>query len=379
MTDQAESEAADTTTAPVVRRRRRWAALIVAGTVLAGAITGASWLLLGDHRSADEIALDDFRTARQSLAKAAGAHYTGQVIDDAGEKFGLDLRVTNIGDFSGTVEVAPGHAMNHLRVGDKNFARAGREVWIAAGVSEDQANSADGKQLSQPATIHDRTLHSELNPSILGTRLDTSVSTGAELVVGDTVTVDDQAATPIVSGAVTTYVRDGRVVRIVNASFDIRVTQLSADQVSTLYGDLLPTVTALADASDTEKELAHELGWSAPCPATCAALATLTSTATPFVEITIPGVTTPGTDTPVAYSIRLRIAGVDTDRPDCAGTVVIPAGESVTVSCAFEAPPGSQINSTLRARPILGQARADQLVKALRDNADCSRAKAANG
>lgn len=364
----------ENTIEPAARRRPwRWIVpLVVIVVVVAGV---AVWAVFGrSHRSAEEVARDDLQSAQLELVNAPGAHYTGRMTVKDGKTVGVDLRVTSVGEVSGSLEYAPGAALTYLRVGTKTFLQGSREGWIAYGFSPESASASEGMQLLEPSAFGDVDLATVLTPANLAERLDANAEDGKPVHIGDSEKYGP-GATVVVSGAVTTVVRSGHVDRITDQTFDIRLEPMNGEEAARFYADLRPTVSALDLASDTESRVEFESGWSTPCATTCSAVATLTATPHPFVSISYPGYTPPVSTTFVAYEFALTINGVLTPRPDCTGILEMPGNGTATLSCAFTAAPGSQINAHTSTRPVLGRARADALLTALTEDAARTQAK----
>ncbi|MBL1079693.1 hypothetical protein JK358_35345 [Nocardia sp. 2] len=374
-TDTGETVAEPVAAETVPRRRWPWVALVfvLVMTVAAAAV----WLVVGrPTRTPAEVAREELRVARLELINAAGAHYVGRFTGKNGQSAGLDLRVTNTGDASGTIEFEPGTTLKYLRAGGKTFVQGGREALLALGFSEEGATGSAGRQILQTSYLFEVDVVAELLPSTLGRGLDPNADNRIPVDTGPTATIDGASATGVVSGAVTTYVASNHVVRVVDPTFDVRVTRMDTVAVAQLYSNLRTTVSILDDASNLETQVVSDSGWSTPCGPRCSAVATLTSTPKPFVKVTLPGVTLPVDTIFVAYQLELTIDGTPLDRPDCSGIVEMPGAGTTTVSCAFAVGPGARIESRLTTRPILGRAAADDLVRSWDTNAKLSKDKA---
>ncbi|MFB7724392.1 hypothetical protein [Nocardia sp. NPDC056100] len=361
------------------RRGKRWILLIVA--LLGGSAVLALAVFARVHVSPEDAARADLRTAQLDLINAPGAHYTGVLNGPGGKSAGIDLRVTNVGDMSGTVEIAPGRKLNYLRIGTKTFVQGSRDAWLTYGFTEDGATIADGQQLEQPSMFYGMDLSVTLTPDSLGMFLGSAAEYGQSVRPGRVTSIDGHDSTPITSGTVTTYVHAGRVDRIVDASFDIRVAVMTSDEVSRFYTDLRPTVSALDVASQKDTKVTSVGSWDMSCAPTCAAIATLTSSARGLLDVTIPGITprsTPPVDNIfVSYQFVLTINDSVIPRPDCTGVVEMPGNGSTTLTCSFIPNSGGQVASRLIIRPILGRALADALVVSLTDDAARALAKSA--
>ncbi|GAB2568587.1 hypothetical protein [Nocardia heshunensis] len=378
-TDSSATEPAEQTAAQVeVAGRRRWWPWLVPVVVAAVAVAAvAGWLVSRpEAKSPQALLRDELQTAQVTLINAPGVHYTGRLTGSDGKSAGLDLRVTNTGDVSGTLDIGNGNLLNFLSIDGKTFLRGTRAAWLAFGFTADQATNADGEQLLEPASVYDVRLADALRPSTLGWRLDPNADKRIPVTPGSSTTIDGHHSQGIVSDTVTTYVSSGRPQRIVDPNFDVQLELMSSDDVAHFYSDLRPTVSALDDASDTETNVTSEGSWSNPCGPTCASISTLTSSPHPFVSITAPGYTPPVDDIFVSYQTTITINGAATQRPDCSGVLQMPGNGTTTLSCTFTSGPGSRVEATLTTRPVLGRARADALAATLDTNAKHSRDKA---
>ncbi|MFF2557346.1 hypothetical protein ACFVUS_40535 [Nocardia sp. NPDC058058] len=352
------------------RRGKRWILLIVA--LLGGSAVLALAVFARVHVSPEDAARADLRTAQLDLINAPGAHYTGVLNGPGGKSASVDLYVTNVGDMSGTLEIAPGRKLNYLRIGTKTFVQGSRDAWLTYGFTEDGATTADGQQLEQLSTFYGMDLSVTLTPDSLGMFLGSAAEYGQPVQLGRAISIDGHDSTPITSGTVTTYVHAGRVDRIVHASFDIRVAVMTSDEVSRFCTDLRPTVSALDVASQKDTKVTSVGSWDMSCAPTCAAIATLTSSARGLLDVTIPGIT-PRSTTPVDNIFNDSVI----PRPDCTGVVEMPGNGSTTLTCSFIPNSGGQVASRLIIRPILGRALADALVVSLTDDAARALAKSA--
>ncbi|MFE3196014.1 hypothetical protein ACFXHA_43935 [Nocardia sp. NPDC059240] len=371
-----DSIAAEPETVTVVAGRRRWWPWLSGLIVVALAVAAVTGWLISRSETKSPSARDELQSAQVALINAPGVHYTGRLTGTGGKSAGLDLRVTNVGDVSGTVDIGGGNLLNFLSIDGKTFLRGTRAAWLAYGFDQDEATYADGEQILEPASFYDLRLADALRPVTLGRRLDPNADKRIPVTLGAATTLGGHRSQGIVSDTVTTYVSSGRPERIVDPNFDVLLDMMSVDEVARFYSDLRPTVTALDDASNTETKVTTEGGWSNPCGPSCTAVSTLTSSPQPFLAITIPGYTAPVDDIFVSYQTTITVNGDATQRPDCSGVVQMPGNGTTTLSCAFTAGPGSHVGSTLTVRPVLGRARADALVATLDTDAKHSRDKA---
>lgn len=378
-----ESSAAETvheivTEAEQPRRSRRkvWLTLSLVAVVVAVSAF-AAWEFLGrDRRSPEAVARDDLHTAQVALLNAPGAHYSGRYTEQSGKTWTLDLRVTNMGDASGTIEIAPGKLLSLLEVGGKVFLRGDRDTWIADGFNEVDATAAAGRQILEPARFSGVDLAGTLTPGILGSTLDPNDDKNAPVQVGASEMVDDRLSALIVSGTVADYVYSGQIDRIIMPNFDIKVAAMNSDDVVSFYRDLRPAVAALDDASDTETVIKTESSWSSVCGPTCSVLATLTSTPHPFTSFTLPsGYTPPVHDILVSYQVGVTVDDIPVPTPDCTGVISMPGAGTGHLSCAFSTGSGSRASSDITVRAIVGRARADELLHTFDDDTTKSKAK----
>ncbi|MGW5106440.1 hypothetical protein [Nocardia sp. NPDC004123] len=358
-------------------RRRWWPVILFLVVVLVAGFAIAGWLLIGQsHRSPAAATRADLNSARLALINAPGAHYTGRLTGQDGRQATVDLRVTNVGDASGTLEFAPGKALSYQRIGDKTFVQGNTEAWIAYGFSADDAARSDGRQLLEPPAIGGLDLPAALTPATLGRHLDPNAEAHRPVTAGVPITIDGHRSTPIISGAVTTYVSSGQVDRITEPAFDIRVAPLSADEVAGLYRDLRNAAAATENATDSETKITVAGSWSDPCGPDCTAIETLTSARQPFGAATNP--TPHPDDIAVWYQMVLTVNGIVMPTPLCTGVQPMPGNGTATVSCPFTIDAdGGTVDAVLRNHPLMGRGRADALVSTVDSNAGRSRNKTA--
>ncbi|MEV0251775.1 hypothetical protein AB0H76_34660 [Nocardia sp. NPDC050712] len=365
----------DEPVAEVRSRRRRWwlsvLAFVSALIVAAAAVVG--WVALREPpRSPEDLARAELQSAQLALVNAAGAHYTGRFTAADGTSVGLDLRVTNVGDATGTFEFAPGKVLTYLRIEEKTFMRGDRAALLADGAGENAATMAADLQILRPSGFHDIDVARTLKPASLGFGLDPLADMRQPIRLGSP---SDDRSTTVISDTVTTYLVAGTADRIVLPNFDLRVSLLSAVEVADFYRDIRPTVAALHEAWDSETTLESELGWSDPCGTSCTAEAKVKSTPTPFTKITTPGVTSPVPNIFVWYRMEFVIGGEPAPESDCSGIIEMTGHGLFTIPCGFTRPATSAATVTLRGHPVLGHARADALLRVMDNRAERSRAK----
>ncbi|MGW4242208.1 hypothetical protein, partial [Nocardia sp. NPDC004722] len=351
-----DSIAAEPETVTVVAGRRRWWPWLSGLIVVALAVAAVTvWLVSRPQEpSAAAAARETLRAAQLALINAPGEHYTGTVTGKSGKTEALDLRVTNTGDLSGTLDYGQGKTLSYLMIGGKTFLRGGRDAWVADGFGPEDAERSEGQWILEPAARPDVDVAQGLQPGLLGYRLDPDAAQGIPVSRGSAAMIDGRYTEGITSGGVTTFAVAGRAARVTDANFDVTLAPMSADEVAEFYRDLRSTVVALDDASDTETQVTSVGSWSTPCGPACTAISTLTSSPHPFVTVTVPSSTPPVNDIVVSYRMVLTIGGVTIPRPDCSGVLPMPGNGTVTVSCAFTVGPGNQVRASLTTRPILG-------------------------
>ncbi|MGV9664427.1 hypothetical protein ACWDUL_21735 [Nocardia niigatensis] len=357
--------------------RRWWPVILTLVVILVVAAAVAGWMIGGrGDRSPAAAARADLDAARVALINAPGAHYTGRLTVPGGKKATIDLRVTNVGDASGTLEFAPGKPLSYLRIGGKTFVQGNTEAWIGYGFSADDAARSDGQQLLEPPAIGGLDVPATLTPSVLGRQLDPNAEARKAVTAGPSIAIDGRRSTPLISGAVTTYVSSGQVDRITERAFDIQVAPMTTDEVAGLYGDLRTAAAATENATDSETKITVAGSWSDPCGPDCTAIETLSSARQPFDAATVSA--PPADDIPVWYQMVLNVNGIVMPTPLCTGVLPIPMNATATVSCPFtiEAE-GGTVDAVLKNHPLMGRVRADALVTAVDGNATRSRAKTA--
>ncbi|UFS95551.1 hypothetical protein [Nocardia huaxiensis] len=355
-----------------IRRKRWWPWAVLSTAALTGVASVAVWMAV--HSSPEATGRTKLQAAQLALINATGVHYIGRFPAANGENLSFDLRVTNVGDMSGTIEFEPGKPLSYLRIGDMAFLQGSADAWIAGGLSETDAANAEGKQLLQSSKLRGIDFAASLTPAKLGSLLDPNAKDNTPVETGAPITVDGHRSIPLVSGEMTTYVNAGRVDRIVHPYLDVQVWQMSSEEVTQFYRDLRPTVTALDVARDSGSWVSSDGTWSNPCAPTCTLTSTVTSTANPFAE-TVPGAPSPADTIALSYRTVLTIDGVVTTPPDCSGVTEMPGIGTTTLSCTFLRNAGSEFSATLSTEAVIGRTRADILLQTLDDNATKSRNK----
>ncbi|MET7767361.1 hypothetical protein [Nocardia sp. NPDC005366] len=372
--EAAAAESVDEPIEDVQSRDRRWWPLVLVFVVAMVVTTTAAvgWILLREPpKSPEALARAELRSAQLALVNAAGAHYTGRLTADDGTSVALDLRITNVGDATGTLEFGPGKVLTYLRVDEKTFLRGDRDAWMADGSSETSAAAVAGLQILRPSRFHGIDLAHTLKPAGLGFSLDPRADAGKPVQLGAS---GDNRST-VISDTVTTYLASGRADRIVRPDLDIRVALLSAEDVAGFYREIRAAVAALDEAWDSETTLSSEMSWDGPCGASCTVTAAMTTTPDPFTKITVPGVTPPVANAFVWYRMEFVIGGVVVPESGCSGILEMPGNGTSTITCDFTRSPSSSVTVNLKGRPVLGRARADALLQATDGRAERSRAK----
>lgn len=346
-------------------RRWPWITLLVVVALVVAAVT--AWLVTRPQaKSPEAAARDDLKSAQLALINAPGMHYTGQLSGKDGKSAGLDLRVTNGGVTSGTIDYGSGKTLTYLSVGGKTFMRGGKDAWIAHGLTAEAAEQVGNEVLLRPATVLDVDVAAKLKPESLGRRLGPGPGQSDPVLLAAAALIDGHSVDGVTSGSVTTYLVSGRARRITDPNLDLTPTPMTADEVAQFYRELRPEVTALDNAGDTEASVTAEFApGSDRCVLFCFESITVTSTPTPFATVNIPGVTPPGDDIVVAYDMAITINGVVAPHPECGGVLQMPGRGTATLQCRFDLGPGQHAHTDLTLRPVLGRTRADALVAAL--------------
>lgn len=354
---------------------RRWGPTVL-GIVLAIAITAAAvvgWLFLrAPSGSPESRARAELATARLALVNAAGAHYVGRLTAEDGVRVAIDLRVTNTGDASGTLAWGQGKALTYLHIDEKTFLSGGREAWMADGSGESIATAMAGLQVLRPRLFHGIDLPKTLRPDVLAYELDPAADAGRALQLGRD---PDGVATIVTSDAVTTHLTSGRPSRVVLPTLDLRVTLLTPDDIARFHREVRPTVATLDEAWDSETTLETEMNWGSNCATSCTVTGEVTATPAPFLKVVIPGVDPPVADIQVRYRIGFSADGVPDPAFGCSDIIDLPGNGTATFTCEYSRSVGATVTASLDSHPILGRARADQLLHAVHTGADRSRAK----
>ncbi|MEU1210064.1 hypothetical protein [Nocardia sp. NPDC005825] len=369
--DPAENAATPGHVTVVAGHQRRWPWITLLIVVALAVAAVAAWLVTGpDATSSGQAAREDLKSAQLALINAPGVHYTGSLSRSDGRAPSLDVRVTNAGVASGTIDYGSGRTLTYLAVGGKTFLQGGKDAWIAHGVAPEIAEQVGDYPQLQPAKILHVDMAVQLKPESLARQLGPSPGRSELVTRGAATIIDGQAVDGLTSGSITTYLVSGRARRITAPTFDVTATPMTADEVARLYSELRPTVAALDYATDSEATVTVALSMvGSPYGPVCLAVADVTSTPKPFAAGNVPDVTPPADDVFVAYDTVITMGDAVTPHPECGGVMQMTRRGTARLHCGFFSRDGQPANIVMALRPVLGRDRADALVAAFDDAA----------